>query len=478
MIVFGYSFNLLNAILTVSVFNTVLFAIMVIERKSRYTEKSYKNIAANMALYPARLFRLGPFKGGEITLDNAIKYAKRKTGYSDFGDKDETFAKTYRAIENTPTQVAQRYTNIGYVSARIELNMTIVRRLKMVQYLKDVPRIKNINVPSPVFVMGLPRTGTTLLHRLLSLDPQVRAPLMWELLAPVPKNNVLGDNKEEMEQDRSSRARFVRNLMKTRKDMGDKALEHIHEVEWDLPEECFMALSDEIPCLVQYFYSSYMHPDVSEPLLRKQMVRAYAHYKKYLQLLSYQIGEEADPRRWLLKCPIHLFYPKEIAEVYPDAKLIWTHRHPISAVPSMCSLLKSLHKLYYENECRDDHALGKIMLKVSEELLMKAPQDIKESKLPCADVIYNDLVKDPIQAVKNIYLQFGWNFTAEYETVLKNHLADDKKHRDEVKARKVKEGNTQLHTYSPEEFGITAAELSRGGYKDYTERYGVPLSKN
>ena len=103
---------------------------------------------------------------------------------------------------------------------------------------------------------------------------------------------------------------------------------------------------------------------------------------------------------------------------------------------------------------------------------------IRESKLPCADVIYNDLVKDPIQAVKNIYLQFGWNFTAEYENVLKNHLADDKKHREEVKAKKVLQGNANLHTYTPEEFGITAEELTSGGYGRYIKQYKIPLSKN
>jgi hypothetical protein len=284
----------------------------------------------------------------------------------------------------------------------------------------------------------------------------------------------------KMEEDRGSRARFVKKLMATRRSMGDKALEHIHTVEWDLPEECFLGLADEVPLLVQYFYASYMHPEVSEPLLRKRMVGAYAHYKKYLQLLSHQLGpEEAkSPRRWMLKCPVHLFYTKEIAQVFPDAKLIWTHRHPISAVPSMCSLLKSLHQLYYENECRDEHKMGATILAVSEKLLQDAPREIKESKLPCADVVYNQMVKDPIQAVKNIYLQFGWNFTQEYENILLQHMAEDKKNRDALKAKKQAEGNTNMHTYTPEEYGITAAALTSGGYATYIDKYKVPMSTN
>lgn len=72
--------------------------------------------------------------------------------------------------------------NLGYISARIEMNMTWVGRLKLIQYFKDVPQLLDIPIRDPVFVMGLPRTGTTFLHRMLSLDPNVRAPLTWELL--------------------------------------------------------------------------------------------------------------------------------------------------------------------------------------------------------------------------------------------------------------------------------------------------------
>ena len=180
-----------------------------------------------------------------------------------------------------------------------------------------------------------------------------------------------------------------------------------------------MALSDEIPCLVQHFYSAYMDPDVTRPLLKENMVKAYTHYKKYLQLLSWQVGEDKDkdknpPRKWMLKCPVHLFYPKEIATAFPDAKLIWTHRHPISAVPSMCSLLKSFHKLYYEEEGRDDAALGKTLLRVSEDLLTQAPKDIKDCGLPCAHITYNRLLSEPVVVVKEIYAQFGWSFSKEY----------------------------------------------------------------
>jgi len=471
------SFISLLPIFSLGIFLALTLAL--VDRKRRYPEKSWLNNAVNLLLSPARALKVGPYKNGALTLQNALKYAVHKSKLSDFGGME--FADAYEAIASTLTQQRQRYTNLGYISGRIELNMTMVRRLKFVEYLRQVPAVSKVPVPSPVFVMGLPRTGTTLLHRLLSLDTRrCRAPLLWELLATVPKPT--SSDPEEHAKDRESRAKFIRRLIATRKRMGDRALEHIHEIGSDNPEECFFALSDSVPCLSQYLYSMYMHPETAMPVMKQHMTGAYLWYRKYLQLLSFQTGEVGGGvRTWMLKCPAHLFYTGEIAMAFPDAKLIWTHRHPISAVPSMCSLLKSIHQMYFENECRDDHALGRSMLKVSEDLLAQAPVDIATSKLPCADVVYDNLVADPVGTVQKIYLQFGWEYTAEYDAKLRAHVDEDKRQRDALKAKKVKEGVAKssevLHTYSPEEFGMTAQELSSGKYADYISKYSTPLPK-
>ena len=471
----------------------VYFLVALYLRKKRYPEKSWLNNSLNLLLGPLRFFKLGPYRNGALSIENALKYASKKKKLTDFGSMD--FADAYQAIVKTPTQQLQRYTNLGYISGRIELNMTMVRRLKFIEYLNKVPAVTKVPVVAPVFVMGLPRTGTTLLHRLLSLDTKrCRAPLLWELLAAVPGVGAgAGNGKDfdpsgpEMQADRDSRAKFIRRLIATRKSMGDRALEHIHEIGSDNPEECFFALSDSVPCLSQYLYSMYMHPETAMPVMKQHMGGAYKHYKKYLQLLSYQIGEgvgkqqQQQPRTWMLKCPAHLFYTTEIAQAFPDAKLIWTHRHPVSAVPSMCSLLKSIHQMYFENECRDDFALGRNMLKVSEDLLAQAPEDIKAAKLPCADVVYEKLIADPVGVVQKIYLQFGWEYTDEYDAVLRQHVDTDKRNREALKAKKVREGVAKsqevLHTYSPEEFGMTSQELSTGKYADYIKKFSVPESR-
>lgn len=311
-------FGILAALVIVPTLLTLLFTVL---RKNRYPEKSFYNCFLNVVLTPMRAFKLGPYKQGKLDLQKAMRYAVKKTGLNDFGDL--TFLEAYKGVFETAVHKQLKLTNLGYIMYQIELSQTMCRRLTFLQYLKDVPQILDVPVRSPVFVLGLPRTGTTFLHRLLSLDPTVRAPLLWELLAPVPK--VRGESKAELfEADRNKRANAMRKLIKQRQSMGDNALQHIHEIDCDLPEECIMALTDELPIHMSCLYSAYMNyesfiPDNAGP----RATNAYRHYKKLLQLLSYQIGEAKDPKRWVLKCPIHLFYIKEIAQVFPDAKIVW-----------------------------------------------------------------------------------------------------------------------------------------------------------
>lgn len=442
-----------------------------IQRKS--PEKTLFNCFVNEVLGPIRFFKVGPYKFGNKQLtdiDLNMKYASKKVKLTDYGDNE--FKAHFKAIIESDVQKKQRYTNLGYIAAKIELSLNFVRRLRLIQYYKDVPKVLSVPVRKPVFVMGLPRTGTTFLHRLLSLDPAVRAPLLWELLNPVPEPLDYDDAPAAFEADRKKRSKFIKNIIASRKQMGDHALDHIHEIEHDLPEECLMGLSDSMPVMLQYIYSNYMNID---EYLKLDSTKAYEGYKNMLKLLSYQIGEEKNPRKWMLKCPIHLFYIKQIAAVFPDAQLIWTHRHPISAVPSLCSLIEGFHHVYYEPELCDKPALGKALGDSTGDILNKACQDIEESHLDCGHVMYNELVKNPVETVKNIYKQMGWDFTDEYARIMDNYIADNNSKREEVS--KKTEGKA-LHQYSPESYGLTENELCVGPYAEYISKFNVPMSKN
>ena len=126
---------------------------------------------------------------------------------------------------------------MGYFAAQLELVSGFAARLKKIQYFKEYPDVFKVPVREPVFVTGLPRTGTTFLHRLLSLDPAVRAPLLWELLnaVPIAKPDA---SKEEKEKCRKKRRNLVDSALKKRDILGDDSLTHIHEIGADLPEVC------------------------------------------------------------------------------------------------------------------------------------------------------------------------------------------------------------------------------------------------
>ena len=161
---------------------------------------------------------------------------------------------------------------------------------------------------------------------------------------------------------------------------------------------------------------------------------------------------------------------------YLSFSFLRTHRHPVSSVPSLCSLIKSVHQVYYENECRDDRAIGKNIAEISSRYLVQGTRDLETTKLGNSHVIYENLVKDPVETVKSIYKQHGWNFSAEYEKILNAYLEENRLKREATK--KERQSGDVLHSYTPEEFSLTTEELCQGNFAEYCKQYNVPMSRN
>ena len=311
--------TMLQLVLIISIGVLAVVVALVAQRKSKSPEKSWVYCLIDVALGPLRLFRLSFYKGGKINVDQIVKDAQKISKLTDYGGLE--FVGQYKSIDVISTfHRSQKLTNLGFLAAKMEMTMAFAGRLKKIQYFKENPGIFNVPVRQPVFVTGLPRTGTTFLHRLLSLDPKTRAPLLWELVNSVPMAKIT-DSDEEKQKCRKKRRDWVAGKLEMRKFLGDDSLTHIHEIGADLPEECFMAMREEVPLLLQHLTSVYMDYDAVRYKL--DFKAAYQFYKKILQLMSYQVGETTDPRRWTLKCPMHLSFTKEISSVFPDAKLIW-----------------------------------------------------------------------------------------------------------------------------------------------------------
>lgn len=149
----------------------------------------------------------------------------------------------------------------------------------------------------------------------------------------------------------------------------------------------------------------------------------------------------------------------------------------MSAVPSLCSLLKAVHKVYYEQHTHDDARLGRAVRDLSAQLLHQVPTDIAQSGLPAADVVYDRFVADPVGTVKALYAQLGWTFTAEYEAILLKFLQEDKEKRRAIKNKRG--GGAVLHKYTPEEFHLTAKDLTESPqFAEYVRKFHIPMSIN
>lgn len=323
----------IRLILYFVVLNTVLVfvaaAIMVFQFKRKFPEKSWTIALVDTIMFPLRKFRIGPFKRGEWSIANSMAHAEEVTGLHDWGDR--TFVEAYKALHAGRIHKRLRFTNLGQFIMQNEFEMIFGRRLRAIDYLKRHPEIEKIQIKEPIFVFGLGRSGTTFTHHLLSMDPNARSPLLWELMFPVPelKEDDRNLSKEKFKTlhfiDRDMRAQRLRDRLKIRSVLGQDGMEQMHEVGADLPEECLHALCDEYPAGVNHIFTFlndwelYMKRSIEAG----DAARGYKWYKKLLQILTYQMGDSENPRRWVLKSPLHILFLPQLIEAFPDAKLVW-----------------------------------------------------------------------------------------------------------------------------------------------------------
>ncbi len=376
-----------------------------------------------------------------LSAERILARACRRTGLDDFGELDvrEPLRRLVESVEQE-----NELTPLGRLIIRRELVQLASARLRIQAALKEHPEVLHERVDQPVFILGLGRTGSTLLHRLLAEDPQARAPRYGETMDPASARSSAAGAHVRQARRQFAWAAFLA-----------PGLPSIHPLDAEAPEECRLLLMNTFRCPIftQYgFMTSYVKwLQAGGPA---EKLRVYEAYRRQLQLLQWR----CPPRRWVLKCPAHSWGLEALLQVFPDACVVQTHRDLAEVVPSLCSLLATFRGLY--SDTVDPRRLGPLVLESVVGHRLDANSRARESHPGrMMDVIYRHLVRDPVGAVREIYKRIGLPWNAELEKNVRDCLARNPRD---------KHGK---HRYSLEQFGIDRAEVERM-FPGYPESFG------
>jgi hypothetical protein len=362
------------------------------------------------------------------------------TGLDDFGDSwwEEPFHRLCTALETEA-----RLHLPGRLRTRGEMQLILQNRLRMVELWKKEPALLREPVHAPIVVTGLGRSGTTLLHELLACDPDNRPPLLWELLHTVPYEDASGDLCDD-----------EITLM----DEIVPAFTAMHENGGRLPTECIFAFAHQFSS--DMYTGLYNVADYTMWRSGVDQAPIYDWHKRHLQTLQWVA--ERPTTRWVVKAPSHLSALPLVFSTYPDARVVITHRDPLRVIGSLADLMATLHYMHSDHV---DHAVLVEFMAMGLEMQMDhvtAERDAQSVPVDqIADVVYKDLVADPVGVVERLYAGWGLPVSPEFRTALETYLA----------ARHT--GRAGGHDYS---FADTGLDLvtHRALVAPYQQRFGVP----
>ena len=336
-----------------------------------------------------------------------------------------------------------RLNTFGRFALRSTVQRAADSRHHVERTFAEHPGILDETIRAPAFIIGMPRTGTTILHALLNLDRNHRAPLSWECLLPHPAPGP--DDYEDNDRIDTVRREFDR-IFRLVPDFRKK-----HYMRADSPQEC-LAITALNFTSFQFIAQAYL-PDYHDWFVNADQERNLRWHRRFLQFL--QSGGVRSPR-WLLKSPVHLMRLRALFAVYPDAKVVMTHRHPSRIVPSTASLVSSMRSLYSDHE--DTIRTGREHFCVWAVYYARFLRDRRE--LDCeeqiVDILFDDFAEDQMSVVDSIYARFGWE------------LHPEDRARMEAFVRGERRGKHGPHEYSLEQIGVTPAEIERE-YAEYLD---------
>ncbi|MXW60926.1 MAG: sulfotransferase [Acidimicrobiaceae bacterium] len=382
----------------------------------------------------------------DFALETLLAAARDTDGLEDFGPVgfQEPLGVLLDAYASAPLN------ELGRMILRGAVVHSLRTRLRSNYWFSAHPEIARQRIAAPIVVVGMMRTGTTLVQRLLAADERHYAACGWEIGEAAPRIGWQPDTGDPRIGDAEAREEQTRTFAP---DLFSIHPMYAHEAE------------EEIMFLADAFLSHVPEASADVPSYRRWLntadfAPAYENLHRMLQLLQWQKQRRGEIRsRWVLKTPAHLGYLNELLAVFPDAHVVHMHRDPADTIPSGASLNTTLWKMHADDV--DPHRVGaqwieRMTWTNNRAMAMRATLDNESERF--TDIAFSDMVSDPLRQIDRLYQKLGVDFNHQTETLMRDWL---------------ERSNTERlapHRYSAADFGLSTSEI-RERFADYMARF-------
>lgn len=382
--------------------------------------------------------------------DTLIAQACAIADSDDFGEPDGWREDLTRLADGLADEA--RLNDLGVEIAVMDIVNPLVHRLRIMQWRKDNPAVAATPVERPIFIVGQPRTGTTILFDLLAQDPALRPPLTWEVDAPWPL-------PQPDTYTTDPRIAQIQASIEMSEQLVPGLLAH-HPMGALVGQECVRISAGQFCSMI--FSTQYRLPTYYRWLLHDADHRnAYRYHRMFLQHLQSGVPGPGTRPQWLLKSPAHLWQLDALVAEYPDALIVQTHRDPLNVISSIAALTTHLRRLASDhsdiiecaNQSREEIAVGlENSMKARDSGMLAAGQIV--------DVQFADFIRDPFTTIRGIYEALDRELTPVAEQCMRDFLA-------------AHPGDNGGARYTWSNTGLDAGEV-RAQVASYQERFGVP----
>jgi hypothetical protein len=377
-----------------------------------------------------------------LDIDRIESDARSQSGF------DDTGGDYYReGLERLVTSMNEEgdLTEIGEIMQHARLTALLGARLAVEDTYRLHPEIDDQEIGGPVFVIGLPRTGTTALSQLVAADPQFRSLRLWESGSPVPP-------PEKDSEDTDPRIAITEGNLALMNE-AFPLMQTMHHTEATTATECqdLMGMSFR----TAHFDGFARVPSYLEWVVDTDMGETYRYHRRVLRLLQWHCG----PTLWHLKTPVHMFALDALVDAYPNARFLWSHRDPAQVIGSVCSLI---HYTRSWSSDRDDSVeLGAEQLHrwwIAVQRAMEFRERMGDDRF--ADVSFSELQTDPVSALAGALEQIGVPFGEGSQSSVEKWAVSHEP------------GSHGSHSYELSEFGLSADQI-REQFAPYCAAFGV-----